>query len=112
MARIRLDAVRTEWPSDLPEAAHRVRAGRQCELEFGHVGRHAALGRQSEELEWWIRWWSGSPDPTIEQTAVCSAGDEDPDEDAVCLLFEEHPGHHTFDLRPAGFALPYDSYDR
>jgi len=100
-AQIRLDAMRIAWLSDLPNGLHVVWANRSCELEARHRCLHAALGQQSGEGEWWIRWGPPLAHPTIAEVAPCPNGDaKGPDGDAVCLLFEGHPGHHTFETRP------------
>ena len=73
-----------------------------CQLEFRHDGPHADLGQQSDEVEWWVRWTLTSS--AVEQLTACAAVHEEtgehgePAEEVVCLLFEGHPGRHSFDL--------------
>jgi hypothetical protein len=91
-----LDPAAVLWLLDRPASAHAFIDIPVCELEEGHDGPHAALGQQSGDLELWIR-WNGTA-PRILETPRCSYDDGD----AVCLLFDEHPGRHPFELEPPG----------
>jgi hypothetical protein len=83
-----------------------------CALEAGHPGRHGAMGQQGDAVEWWLRWTRDVMDDAaagrlpdvaeIVETRICPAesrtstnehGEGDP-----CLLYEDHPGRHSFDL--------------
>ncbi len=84
-----------------PYATHHVRRHHECRLEFRHDGPHGDVGQQSHEVEWWIRWTLTSS--AIEQVGACPTVHEesgDPPEEVACLLFEGHPGRHSFDLEP------------
>jgi hypothetical protein len=93
-ARADLDPAAVLWLLDRPGSAHAFIDISVCELEAGHDGPHASFGQQCGEAELWIR-WDGTA-PRIRETARCSYDDGD----AVCLLFAEHPGRHSFELEP------------
>lgn len=98
-ARIELSDFQLHWLKRRPYALHHVRRHHECRLEFRHDGPHADLGQQSEELEWWVRWTLSAS--AVEQTQACPAECQELDEpggDVTCLLFEGHPGRHSFDL--------------
>ena len=87
------------WLKRRPFAVQPVRRDHECRLEFRHPGPHGALGQQCDDIEWWIRWTMSSS--TVEQVAACPGVSKEPDEtddDDACLLFEGHPGRHSFDL--------------
>jgi len=68
-------------------------------LEYRHNGPHAALGQQDGETEWWVRWTFTCS--SIDQVTACAAARDEPGEPREgdpCLLFEGHPGRHSFDL--------------
>jgi hypothetical protein len=75
---------------------HLVRRHYECHLEFRHDGAHAELGQQSDVIEWWIRWTLSSS--TVDQVAACPTATIEPEEDIACLLFEGHPGRHSYEL--------------
>lgn len=82
----------------LPKAAHEVEAEALCELEAGHPEPHLALGQGFQpDGEIWIRW---SPAVGLrELTAALGQCDaERPDDEELCELPADHPGHHSFDL--------------
>src|SRR5690349_15965913 len=91
-AKTDLDPDVVLWLLDRPASAYAFINVPMCELEAGHDGPHAALGQQSGDVELWIR-WNGSG-PEIIDAPRCSYDDGD----AVCLLFAEHPGRHSFEL--------------
>jgi hypothetical protein len=98
-ARIELSDHQLLWLKRRPCAAQPVRADHECQLEFRHSGPHSSLGQQSDGVEWWIRWTMSSS--AVEQVTACPGVPEEPDEpheDDACLLFEGHPGRHSFDL--------------
>jgi hypothetical protein len=94
-ARVELSDAQVQWFESRPYRAHQVERHYDCALEFGHAGPHGAMG----QLEWWIRWTLSSSE--IQQTKYCPAIDDERDEydeEVVCLLFEDHPGGHSFEL--------------
>jgi hypothetical protein len=98
-ARIELSDAQVQWLKQRPCATQPVRRHHDCSLEFRHDGAHGDLGQQGEDVEWWIRWTLTSS--AIEQVHICPTvrNEQDEDgEDVVCLLFEGHPGRHSFDL--------------
>ena len=94
-ARAHLAPAAVLWLLDRPTSAHAFIDIPVCELEDMHDGPHAALGQQSGDAELWIRW--NGTDPRILEVPRCVYDDGD----AVCLLFAEHPGRHSFELEPA-----------
>jgi hypothetical protein len=98
-ARIELSDFQILWLRRRPYAAHPVRSHNECQLEFRHNGPHGALGQQSDEIEWWVRWTLTSS--AVDQVTACAAVQDEPDEpqgEDCCLLFDGHPGRHSFDL--------------
>ena len=101
-ARIELSDLQLLWLKQRPCATLQARRHHECQLEFRHDGPHADLGQQSDEVEWWVRWTLTSS--AVEQLTACAAVHEEtgehgePAEEVVCLLFEGHPGRHSFDL--------------
>jgi hypothetical protein len=98
-ARLELSDSQVAWLKRRPYGLRPVRRLYECRLEFRHDGPHGDLGQQSDELEWWIRWTLTSS--TVDQVTACPVGCDDlgeSSEDAVCLLFDGHPGRHSFDL--------------
>lgn len=98
-ARIELSDVQVHWLKRRPYAAHQVRRHHDCSLEFRHDGPHAALGQQGHEIEWWLRWTLIAS--AVEQVNACPTPrdeSDDPSEEVPCLLFEGHPGRHSFQL--------------
>ncbi|MCA2211488.1 hypothetical protein [Jidongwangia harbinensis] len=98
-ARIELSDLQVFWLRRRPFAALQVRRHHDCQLEFRHDGAHGDLGQRSDKVEWWVRWTLTSS--AVEQGTACAAVDDDTEESAgevVCLLFEGHPGRHSFDL--------------
>ena len=98
-ARIELSDFQVLWLQRRPQAAHQARRHHDCRLEFRHDGPHGDLGQRSDGVEWWVRWTLTSS--AVEQVAACAAVVDDPDDpqnEAACLLFEGHPGRHSFDL--------------
>lgn len=95
-ARIELSDFQILWLKRRPYATQPVRPDRECQLEFRHNGPHGALGQQCDDIEWWVRWTLSSS--TVEQVAACPDIRDEPGEDDACLLFEGHPGRHSFDL--------------
>jgi hypothetical protein len=98
-ARIELSDFQLLWLKRRPYGAHGARRHHECQLEFRHDGPHGSLGQQSEDVEWWIRWTLTSS--AIEQVRECSSGHDDiadSTEHHACLLFEGHPGRHSFEL--------------
>jgi hypothetical protein len=98
-ARIELSDFQVLWLKRRPFAMHPPRRHHECQLEFRHDGPHGDLGQEGEEVEWWIRWTLTSS--AVEQVTACPAVYEEleePQEDVGCLLFEGHPGRHSFDL--------------
>jgi hypothetical protein len=90
------------WLDSRPHAAHEVKAYPECDLAAGHPGPHAALGQQGIGVEWWLRWTTQTSEPEIVETHICPVesatlvnefGEHEP-----CLLFEGHPGLHSFEL--------------
>jgi hypothetical protein len=99
-ARIDLDGSQLKWLAALPLPAHELRAALTCELAAQHAGPHAALGQTSHEDDYWVRWTPQASE--IVRLAPCSAwadsdGPATPD-DNPCMLFQDHPGPHTFEL--------------
>jgi hypothetical protein len=98
-ARIELSDFQVLWLRRRPFAAQPARPDHECQLEFRHPGPHGALGQQCDDIEWWVRWTMTSS--TVEQVAACPGVSEEPgdaQDDDACLLFEGHPGRHSFDL--------------
>jgi len=101
LARIQLADDQVAWLSERRFPAHEVRPYPYCELEMGHREPHAALGQQGDGVEWWVRWTLAASE--IVKVRACPAQtqgiiDEDDGPDG-CLLFEGHPGSHSFELR-------------
>jgi hypothetical protein len=90
------------WLKRRPYALSHVRRHHDCQLEYRHDGPHADVGQHNEDLEWWVRWTLSSS--AVEQVTACMAMCEEPEEpeepgeEAYCLLFDGHPGRHSFDL--------------
>jgi hypothetical protein len=98
-ARIELSDFQIHWLKRRPYGSHQVRRHHECQLEYGHDGPHGAAGQTDDEVEWWIRWTLTAS--AVEQVLACSGfcdASEDPDDEATCLLFEGHPGRHSFEL--------------
>ena len=98
-ARIELSDFQVLWLRRRPCAAHQARRHHECRLEYRHDGPHGDLGQRSDDVEWWIRWTLTSS--AVEQVTACPTirdEPEEPREDVDCLLFEGHPGRHSFDL--------------
>jgi hypothetical protein len=98
-ARIELSDFQVHWLRRRPCALSHVRRYHECQLEFRHDGPHGDPGQQNEQVEWWVRWTLTSS--AVEQMMTCSGVCEEPDEAGEkdsCLLFEGHPGRHSFDL--------------
>ncbi|PRY30861.1 hypothetical protein CLV70_104413 [Pseudosporangium ferrugineum] len=99
-ARIDLSDSQIQWLRRRTYATHQVRRHHECRLEFRHDGPHGDLGQQSGEIDWWVRWTFTSS--AVEQAGACAAVCDKPGEpesdDITCLLFEGHPGRHSFDL--------------
>jgi hypothetical protein len=100
LARLQLRAEEIEWLTNRPHGAHEVPAEQCCDLEMGHADAHAALGQQSKEAEWWVRWTLSASEiavltgcPAHTTTAVDRCGDP-----FLCLLYLDHPGRHSFEL--------------
>jgi hypothetical protein len=98
-ARIELSDFQVLWLKRRPYAAQSVRPDHECQLEFRHHGPHGALGQQCDDIEWWVRWTMSCS--TVDQVTACPGVSDEPGEpqdDDACLLFEGHPGRHSFDL--------------
>jgi hypothetical protein len=100
VARVVLTDDQVAWLDARPHGAHEVRAQPCCALENGHRGPHAAMGQQANRVEWWIRWTLQASEivethicPVENDTIVNAHGEHDP-----CLLFNGHPGRHSFEL--------------
>jgi hypothetical protein len=98
-ARIELSDFQVHWLKRRPYALSQVRRYHECQLEYRHDGPHGDPGQHNEEVEWWVRWTltSSAVEQVLACPAVCAGPDEPVDEDS-CLLFEGHPGRHSFDL--------------
>lgn len=99
LGRIWLGRGQVTWLADRPCAAHQVPRQMCCELELGHDGPHAALGQQCEEGDWWIRWTLAASE--VVEAGHCPAQGDTRDalgDTDVCLLFNRHPGRHSFEL--------------
>jgi hypothetical protein len=97
-ARIELSDFQVVWLKRRPCAGQQVRRYHGCLLEYRHDGPHSDLAQQYDDVEWWIRWTLTSS--TIEQDTACPAvrdSVDEPEEDTSCLLFDGHPGRHSFD---------------
>jgi hypothetical protein len=90
------------WLDSRPHAAHEVVAYPRCELEEGHPGPHAALAQQDDGVEWWLCWTTQTDEPAIVERRACPIESDtlvnEHGEHEPCLLFEEHPGRHSFEL--------------
>jgi hypothetical protein len=98
-ARIELSDFQVRWLKRRPYALSHVRRHHDCQLEYRHDGPHGDLGQQSDEVEWWVRWTLTSS--AVDQVMACTAScgeQEDPADETTCLLFEGHPGRHSYDL--------------
>jgi hypothetical protein len=111
-ARVVVIDDQVRWLDSRPYAAHQVNAFPYCALEAGHPGPHSALGQRGDGVEWWLRWTRDAladagagrrPEVAeIVETHICPAESEtiinahgEPD---ICLLYEGHPGRHSFEL--------------
>ena len=100
MAHIALDADETAWLAAVPQPSNEAPTSLSCYLQFGHPGPHAALGQPSgDKEEFWVRWTLRSSEiVTLDGCPVTfpnvSDGRPEPD---LCLLFDGHPGKHTFE---------------
>ena len=70
----------------------------RCEIAAGHSGSHVAFAASADdgELWWWLCW--AEPTREVRQIDLCDGRSlNDPYLDD-CLLFDGHPGMHSFDL--------------
>ncbi|WP_173074950.1 hypothetical protein [Phytohabitans rumicis] len=98
LARIRLGDDEVGWLSTRPLAAHVVEDDLYCELEMGHPGPHATMGQQGYKIAWWVRWTLSASE--IVETTMCPAESDEVDqlgEHDLCLLYQGHPGRHSFE---------------
>jgi len=98
-ALIELSDAQVFWLRRRPSAIQPVRRHHECRLEYRHDGPHGDICQQGEEVEWWVRWTLTSS--AIDQVTACPvsrAEPEEPHDDLTCVLFEGHPGRHSYDL--------------
>jgi hypothetical protein len=71
----------------------------RCEIAAGHDGSHVAFATSADdgELWWWLCWTGQTRD--VRQIAICDGRCLDDPYLDDCLLFDGHPGVHSFDLR-------------
>jgi hypothetical protein len=75
-----------------------MQATLSCEIAAGHDGSHVAFAASADdgELWWWLCWTGHTRE--LRQIAICDGRClDDPCLDD-CLLFDGHPGMHSFDL--------------
>jgi hypothetical protein len=100
LARIHLGDEEVAWLSTRPLRAHQVDRKLRCELEMGHPGAHAAMGQQGDGVAWWVQWNMSASE--VVETAMCPAESDEADnfdEHDPCLLYEGHPGRHSFEYQ-------------
>jgi hypothetical protein len=80
----------------LPYPAHEVDRENWCDLEKDHSGLHYALGQESLDEGWWLRWNDEGARRELTALTGCSAEDssEDPER---CGLPSRHAGAHSFE---------------
>ncbi|MEU4332420.1 hypothetical protein [Nonomuraea dietziae] len=86
-----------EWGqlASRPYAAHESKAAYGCELQADHPGPHMALAQSFDGYEAWLRWAVRSRE--LVDLTPCEASDGPVDDPELCLLFNGHPGPHTFE---------------
>jgi hypothetical protein len=100
-ARVELGDVQVAWLNERPSGANVAEPRHYCDLEVGHDGPHADLGQPGTETEWWVYWTLSTSE--IREVNGCPTVRPEPDqrgEQVLCLLFEDHPGRHSYELKP------------
>lgn len=100
--------------SEIPHGSPSLDVDLECELECGHRGPHHSIGDTShsfgagrlangEAVAWWVRWDDSTGRRDVVPMGNC------PVETArgqvlseVCILFDRHPGRHTFEWESPG----------
>jgi hypothetical protein len=95
MARLDLDDREFKWLDEIPMPDNDTPETLHCYLEFGHVGPHVSLGQSSGVDEYWVRWTLRASE--IVKLGACPERDENDPRGSACLLFDKHPGRHTFE---------------
>jgi hypothetical protein len=70
-----------------------------CEIAAGHGGSHVTFATAADggELWWWLCWKGQARE--VRQIDPCEARCPDDPYLDDCLLFDGHPGPHSFQLR-------------
>ncbi|MFB9631625.1 hypothetical protein [Nonomuraea helvata] len=76
-------------------AVNARKATYSCELEPGHPGPHMSLAQSYGEHDTWIRWADGARE--LVDLALCPSSVILADDPEPCLLFDGHPGNHSYD---------------
>jgi hypothetical protein len=98
-ARVELGDMQVRWLDSRPRGTNVAEHHYDCDLENGHDGPHASLGQHGDKTEWWIYWTLSASE--IREVSACPAIQPERDqngEEVLCLLFEGHPGRHSFEI--------------
>ncbi|GAA2812791.1 hypothetical protein [Nonomuraea dietziae] len=76
--------------------AHERKLAYECELQPGHPGPHLSLAQSFADRDTWLRWVDRGVRKLVD-LPPCLAEDGPVDDPERCLLFDGHPGKHSFD---------------
>jgi hypothetical protein len=104
-ARVKLGDVQVAWLNERPNGANMAEPATTAISKPGTAGLTPTSGQPGTETEWWVYWTLSASE--ILEVNGCPVVRPEPDqrgEQVLCLLFENHPGRHSYELNPGSRA--------